>query len=218
MIITERGDKIIVNEMERLNQDDLIKKYRNLIMAKRFLEHQIAQNPKQTIDLNAELELITNQLNQNNKTIETYTNYFNQKGIIPEEELNKLREKYSDEELQTKSQTIVEKNEYELIDTEEGIERIKKSINTLEEIIILYLTNKYSEINLNQRVIQINQDLEKIKERETVQKQNLENLNNNLNTIKNYFTKKNIDIDKELDKEAENRKKEEKVAEEIPLD
>lgn len=218
MIITEHGDKIIVNEMEKLDISGLANKYRNLSMAKKFLDHQIAQNPKQIIDLNAELELINNQLSQNKKTIETYTNYFNQKGINPEEELNKLREKYSDEELQIKSETIVEKNEYELIETEEGIQRIKKSINTLEEVIILYLTNKYSEINLNQRILQIKQDLEKIKEREIVQNKNLENLNNNLNTIENYFKKKGIDINKELDKEAEERKKEEKIAQEIPLD
>jgi chromosome segregation ATPase len=215
--IKEKDGKIIFNDTQEFTQDNLLVKYRNDELTKRLLESQLVKLPERIKQLEAEKGMIQDHIELIEKRIKQFEEIFKKRNLNPKEELNKLREKYTDEELTKISNEISEKQTFEVKDNGHSISRITKNEFTIEELIIIYTSNQYNKLQAEEKIIQIDTEIEKTKTRLKANEEELEKVNNSIHSIQQYFKKKRLNLDKLLEDQANSRKKEEKTAEEIKI-
>jgi len=145
------------------------------------------------------------------KRIKQFEEIFKKRGLNPKEELDKLREKYTDEELTKKSEQISEKQTFEVKDNGHSISRITKNE------IIIYTSNRYNRLQAEEKIIQIDTEIERTKTRLKANEEELEKVNNSIHSIKQYFKAKRLNLDKLLEDQAKNREKGKKDVGEIKL-
>jgi hypothetical protein len=213
--IRDKEGGIEFKDSQFYSKDNLIRKYRNDLLTKRLLETQIEKAPSKIKEDESEIEIREQQMDIIQKRINKSEEIFKKRNINPKEEIKLLKEKYSEEELNKKAKNISEKQTFEIKDNGPNIERITKNVVTIEDELILYASNKYNLLQANEIIIQIRTQIEKTKERLRVQKEELEKVLDSIRSIELYFKKKRIDINKLLDEEAQERKKEQKMAQEL---
>jgi hypothetical protein len=209
--IKEKEGKIIFNDTQEFNQDNLLVKYRNDEMTKRLLESQLVKLPERINQLEAQKGMIQDHIELIEKRLIQFEDIFKARNLDPKEELTKLREKYTDEELTKKSEQISEKQTFQVKDNGHSISRITKNEFSIEELIIIYASNQYNKIQAEEKIIQIDTDIERTKTRIQANEEELEKVNNSLHSIKQYF------LDKLLEDQAVSREKGKKDVGEIKL-
>ncbi|MFW6130468.1 MAG: hypothetical protein ACOC56_04715 [Atribacterota bacterium] len=215
--IEDENGEIVFKEKQSYNQENLLKKYRNDKLTQKMINGLLEKLPQRIKQLEAEKGIQEDYIEKLDKRLNQFIQIFEQRKIDPKEELNKLREKYSDDELTKKSEVISERQTFEVKDKGRIIERTSKNQFTIEELIILYASNQYNKIQAEERIAQISQEIEKAKTRIEANKQELEKVNNSIQSIEHYFKKKRLDINRLLDKQAKDRKKGKKDTGEINL-
>ncbi|MGV9204334.1 MAG: hypothetical protein ACOC44_10005 [Promethearchaeia archaeon] len=213
--IKEKDGNIEFSEVEKYSQNDLLNKYRNDLYAKKLLKAQVEKAPNTIKEKESEKEIRQNQIKEIEDRMKKSEKIFKDRNLDPNEELQKLREKYSDEEIEEKSKNISEKKVYEVKDHGTYIERKTKNQISLEDEIILYAVNKWNKLQAQELLVNIQKEIEKIQSRLEVQKTELEKVENSIQSIENYFKRKRLDINKLLDQQANQRKKQEKTAQEL---
>jgi len=215
--IKEKDGEFIFNERQKYSQEGILKKYRNDLMTKKLIKVQVDKIPNQIKEEKGNIEITKLQIEKIKDRTKQSEKIFKKRGINPSEELKKLREKYSDEELTKKSQTISEKQTFQIKDNGQNIERITKNTISPENEIILYASNQYYLLQAQENLARQNKNIEKAETRLEATREELEKVENSIHSIKQYFKKKRVDIDKLLDKQARVREKgKEKEANEIP--
>jgi chromosome segregation ATPase len=215
--IKEKDGKIIFNDTQEFNQDNLLVKYRNDEMTKKLLESQLVKLPERITQTEAQKGMIQDRISQIEDRLIIFEEIFKIRNLNPKEELNKLREKYTDEELTKKSEQISEKQTFQVKDNGHSISRITKNEFTIEELIIIYASNQYNKIQAEEKIIQIDTDIERTKTRLKANEEELEKVNNSIHSIKQYFKAKRLNLDKLLEDQAKNREKGKKDVGEIKL-
>lgn len=215
--IKEKDGNYVFNESQSYSQDGLLKKYRNDLMTERLLESQIEKLPKQIEEEKGNIEITNIQIEKIEDRIKKSEQIFKKRNITPSEEIKKLREKYSDDELTKKARTIRELQTFEIKDNGKTIERITKNTISQEYELILYASNQYSLMQIQENLARQHKNIEKAEKRLEANKEELEKVKNSLESIRSYFKKKRLNLDKLLDEQAKNRQKGKKEAGEIPL-
>jgi hypothetical protein len=215
--IKEENGEIEYNEKNKYTAEGLIKKYHNETLTRKMLKSSIEKSPKLIQDHEAEKDITNNHINQIERKIEQFNKIFKKREINPEKELAKLREKYTDEELNKFSENVQEKEEYQVKDMGNHIERTIKYTNTQDELVILYASYFYNSLRFQEKIVSINKQIEKIHERTKAQETELEKIEESIKSIESYFKKKRQDINRLLEKYLTSREKSEKVAQEFPM-
>jgi chromosome segregation ATPase len=215
--IKEKDGKIIFNDTQEFNQDNLLVKYRNDEMTKKLLESQLVKLPERIKQTEAQKGMLQDHIELIEKRLIQFEDIFKARNLNPKEELNKLREKYTDEELTKISEQISEKQTFEVKDNGHSISRITKNEFSIEELIIIYASNQYNKIQAEEKIIQIDTDIERTKTRIQANEEELEKVNNSIHSIKQYFKKKRLNLDKLLEQQAVSREKGKKDVGEIKL-
>jgi len=214
--IKEKEGNIVFSDKQNYNQEGILKKYRNDQMTERLLNSQIKKLPKQVKEEKGNIEITNLQIEKIQDRIKKSEQIFKKRNIEPSEELKKLREKYSDEELDKKSRNIKENQIFEIKDNGKNIERITKNTISPEDEVILYASNQYSLMKIQENLARQHKNIEKANTRLEANKEELQKVENSIHSIKQYFKKKRLNLDKLLDEQAKNRKGK-KEAGEIPL-
>jgi len=151
--IKEKDGKIIFNDTQEFNQDNLLVKYRNDEMTKKLLESQLVKLPERIKQTEAQKGMLQDHIELIEKRLIQFEDIFKARNLNPKEELNKLREKYTDEELTKISEQISEKQTFEVKDNGHSISRITKNEFSIEELIIIYASNQYNKLNTEEKII-----------------------------------------------------------------
>lgn len=211
----DTNGNIVFSDKQSYTTDDLLKKYRNDLYAKKLLEAQIEKAPQQIQEKEQEKKIREDQIKEIESRLNKSEEIFKKRNIDPQEELKKLREKYSDEELNEKAKKVSEKRTFEVKDKGNHIERITKNTISVEDELILYASNKFYKLQAQETLTNIQNEIEKIQSRLEAQKEQLNEVKNSTQAVEKYFKKKRLDINKLLDEQAQKRKKGQKEAEEI---
>lgn len=206
---------IVFSDKQSFTRNDLLKKYRNDLYAKKLLESQIDKAPQQIQEKEQEKKIREDQIKEIDNRLKKSEEIFKKRNIDPQEELKRLRETYSEEELNKKAQNISEKKTYEVKDNGNHIERITKNTISEEDELILYASNQFNKLQAQEMIVKIDNEISKIKNRLEAQKEELQKVKDSTEAIEKYFKKKRLDINKLLDEQAQERKKGQKQAEEL---
>ena len=241
--IKEKDGEFIFKEIQNYSQEGIVNRYGKDLMKRRIVKVQVDKLPNQIKEEKGYIDLTKLQIEQIKDRINQSEKIFKKRQINPSEELKKIREKYckeydelskeekenlknldepikdrdqyADRELTKKSQTILEKQTFQIKDNGQNIERITRNAISPEDEIIVYAGNQYYLLQAQEKLVKQNKGVEKSQIRLDATKEELEKVEKSLHSIKQYFKKKRKDIDKLLDEQAKNRKGK-KEAEEIP--
>jgi len=197
--ITEENGKIKYTETENHDEKTLIQRYKKEWTDRQMLKKQLDNIPKQREQLKAEREI-------NNNFIERLDKDLNKiKGILEKEiniknQLEKIRNNYSEKELMKKSNEIYLKSHTE-IKKENGVyKRVKTFENDQEDLLIYYESLHRNRINYVEKQAEIEQNLEKLENTKIRIENTLNEIDDSMNATENFFKKKGKDFNQVLSK------------------
>ncbi len=214
--INSDNEQITYSSQEVLKQEDLLNKYREKWMEKGIHEKIINTAPDQIRGMHAYVQLTEQSilLNENRQT--------KIKEVLADSEMNipkkiqKIRERYTEEELLEKARNLIDKTE--TIIKKEGDNFLFKTevIQSPEDLIIEYMTLQDSKPDLLERLANQKKAIKSKEEQIEKSKRMLEQTKEVLRSIEDFFKRQGKEINQLLDEQAKSRKKEDKVAKELP--
>jgi hypothetical protein len=218
MSVIKQNEEIIVRDEQRMNESGLLDLYMNQKMGLNLLTNQITKLlPEQQNNLKAELLLQENYLEQLNTKTELLLKIFKDENINYQKELRTLKEAHTEDELTklAKTTTLNEDVKYERV--EGGIKRVTTRINSVQDLIIQYASTQMSLLSVQEHIIKLKNELAKSEEYKEAQTKTLKQLSKSQTEIEEHFKNEGKDLNALLDAHAINRKKKDRVAQEIPV-
>lgn len=210
--LKKEGNKISYEQKESMDEQELMDRYETLITSKKFLEAQKGQIPRQKKQAKQNIELKEGYIEKAETRIEKIKEILDDLGLDPEDELEKIRDKYSEEELNKKERNLYLNKEKTKI-RKSGKNYIKRTTVEMdkEELLVEYASLKFRVLKYKEQLAKEKRNLKKAKEQEEKLGKMIENNKEEVKAFDKYLQRQGKDIAKI--KNSINKKK---TAKELP--
>lgn len=215
--IDKNGEKIMYESKEKHSEDTLLTKYQEQFMALKIQEHQESKAPMIIENIKVYITFSEESIKLNESKQSQLQGIFSELEININKRIQKIKEKYSDEELMKKAKELV--NDQKTIIEKDGDKFIYKTevSQSVEDLLIGFMHLQEEMPSLIEKLAKQKEELKKREEQLKKIGQIKKDVIERLDSIKEFFKKQNKDVDKLLDNRSQKRNKKQRIAQNLNI-
>ena len=207
--IKEEGEKITYSEETKFDENQLIEKYRNEMMASRVQESMVAQTPQVLSGMNVHIEMSKIALDMNESKQARLKKVFEDLEINVTKRIEKIKTKYNEDDLIRMAKDVLSTYKTELVKEGDGYIMKTEVSQSVEDLLIEFMGLQDAKPQLIEKLLEQEKSVGAKQEQAERANNVMLQIKDRMKIISDFFSKKGKDINVLLDQTAQTRTKHE---------
>ena len=207
--IKEDGEKITYSEETKFDENQLIEKYRNEMMASRVQESMVAQTPQVLSGMKVHIEMSKIALDMNESKQARLKKVFEDLEINVTKRIEKIKSKYNEDDLIRMAKDVLSTSKTELVKEGDGYIMKTEVSQSVEDLLIEFMGLQDAKPQLIEKLLEQEKSVGAKQEQAERAKKVMNDIKDRMKIISDFFSKKGKDINVLLDQTAQTRTKHE---------
>ena len=207
--IKEEGEKITYSEETKFDENQLIEKYRNEMMASRVQESMVAQTPQILSGMKVHIEMSKIALDMNESKQARLKKVFEDLEINVTKRIEKIKTKYNEDDLIRMAKDVLSTSKTELVKEGDGYIMKTEVSQSVEDLIIEFMGLQNAKPQLIEKLLEQEKSVGAKQEQAERANNVMLQIKDRMKIISDFFSKKGKDINVLLDQTAQTRTKHE---------